>query len=610
MPGEDSARGLLSGFLFALFVLPHSAFACITFQRTYGTALWDKGFSVQQTADRGYIIAGDWEYDPHGTGTGPMCLIKTDSLGDTLWIGTYGDTTMYSEGFSAQQTSDGGYIIVGYTHPVIGLNSDVYAVKTDSLGEIVWARKYGGAKEDCGNSVQQTSDGGYVIAGFTASFSGPPAGPSCQVYLIKTDALGETLWTRTYDDGDTFPDCGFAVAQTFDGGYIIAGEGDVYSNLGDVYLVKTDTSGHKLWEREYGSITTWEEGRSVLQTPDSGYVVAGCTDLSSPDADVYLIKTDASGDTQWTRRYGGTGFDEGYSVAQTSDGGYAIAGRTFSFSSVNGDAYLIKTDSLGNTLWTRLYGGDDYEQGHSVRQTSDGGYVVAGQTSSFGAGQTDVYLVKTDENGLIGIEKDGGVLSLDEPPDTVFTDSTCAVAATVRNFGNLTVTFDVTVTIDGYADTVKVQDLDPGLSTRVTFEDWQVPSADSTVYTLIVCTHVTDDIDTTNDCKQKTIFAYNPTGAEEKLGHNFSTEDFRLSQNEPNPFCRSTMISYSLPTASHVTLKVYDITGRPVEAMVDQNQEAGAYQIRWHAENRANGIYFCRLQAGEKSATRKMISLR
>jgi hypothetical protein len=219
------------------------------------------------------------------------------------------------------------------------------------------------------------------------------------------------------------------------------------------------------------------------------------------------------------------------------------------------------------------------------------------------------FLVKTDQNGLVGMEKDGGVLSLDEPPDTVFTDSTYAVAATVRNFGNLTVTFDVTVTIDGYADTVTVQDLDPGLTTRVTFDNWQVPSADSTVYTLIVCTHVVDDVDTTNDCKQKTIFAYSPTGVGEGLSHKPSTGIFGLSQNEPNPFYSSTMFSYSLPSASHVTLKVYDITGRPVETLVDQNQEAGAYHLKWRAESRVSGIYFCRLQTEGFSSARKMILL-
>jgi hypothetical protein len=344
MLGENSARRLLSGFLFALFVLPYSASAYITFQRTYGTALCDRGLSVQQTSDRGYIIAGDWDNDQGGTHTDRICLIKTDSLGDTLWIGTYGDTTMYSEGHSVQQTSDGGYIIVGSTGPVEEFESDVYAIKTDSCGEIVWTRKYGGAECNVGTSVQQTSDGGYVIVGYTGISSGPL---STQLYLIKTDALGETLWTRTYDDGDTFPDYGLAGAQTLDGGYIIAGGADVYSNLGDVYLVKTDTSGHKLWEREYGGLTTCEEGHSVLQTPDSGYVVAGIIDLHSPDADVYLIKTDASGDTQWTRRYGGPDYDEGYSVAQTSDGGYAIAGVIDSFSSY---AYLIKTDALDKGL--------------------------------------------------------------------------------------------------------------------------------------------------------------------------------------------------------------------------------------------------------------------
>jgi hypothetical protein len=608
MLGERSARRLLSGFLLVLFVLPHSAFAYITFQRTYGTTLWEQVFCVQQTADGGYIIAGDWQYDT--TSTGPMCLIKTDSLGDTMWVRTYGDSTMHSQGESVQQTSDGGYIIAGFAHPRLGLNGDVYAVKTDSCGEPVWIRTYGGNKEDGANSVQQTSDGGYVIAGSSASFSGRPGGPPWQVYLIKTGALGETLWTRTYDNGDTFPDYGLAVRQTFDGGYIIGGDADVYSNLGDIYLVKTDASGHKLWEKKYGGLTTLEEGRSVLQTADSGYVIAGCTQCWSANADVYLVKTDASGDTQWTRTYGGTDLDEAFSVAQTSDGGYAIAGRTSSFGSVNGDVYLVKTDSLGNPLWMRHYGGDDYEEGRSVSQTTDGGYVIAGWTFSFGAGQTDVYLLKTDENGLIGMTKDGGVLSLDHPSDTVFTDSSYAVAGTVRNYGNLTITFDVTVSIDGYADTVKVQNLDPGLTTPVTFDNWQVPSADSTAYTMIVCTHVVDDIDTTNNCMQKTIFAYNPIGVAEKLSHRPRSGIFGLSQNEPNPFCSSTMISYSLPSASHVTLKVYDITGRPVETLVDQDQEAGTFQLRWRAEHHASGIYFCRLEAEGFIFTGKMILLR
>jgi hypothetical protein len=604
--GEGLTRKLRGGILLAVLLLPYSASAYITFQRTYGTSLWDMAFSVQQTADRGYIITGLWEYDQDGTTTAHICLIKTDSLGDTLWIRTYGDDTMYSEGHSVQQTSDGGYIIAGYTKPLLGLNADVYVIKTDSYGETVWTRKYGGAEGDVGTSAQQTSDGGYVIVGFTESFSEPLAGSRYQVYLIKTDALGETLWTRTHDDGDSMPEYGFAVGQTLDGGYVIAGAADVVAMVGEVYLLKTDALGYKQWEKEYKSGPGADEGYSVQQTPDSGYVIAGCADCYLPNSDVYLIRTDASGETLWTRTYGGPDLDEGFSVRLSSDGGYVIAGRTFSFSGGSCDAYLIKTDSLGDTLWTRLLGGPDGEKGSSVRQTSDGGYVITGWTGSFGVGRLDVYLVKTDQNGLVGIEKDGGVLSLDEPPDTVFTDSAYAVAATVRNFGNLTVTFDVTVTIDGYADTVKVQDLDPGLTTQVTFEDWQVPPTDSSVYTMTVCTHLTDDIDSTNDCKQKTIFAYNPTGVGEGLSHKPSTGIFGLSQNEPNPFYESTMISYSLTSACHVVLNVCDITGRPVETLVDRHEEAGVRWVRWDPKNQPSGIYFYRLQAGRLVDTRKM----
>ena len=159
------------------------------------------------------------------------------------------------------------------------------------------------------------------------------------------------------------------------------------------------------WERTYGG-SDWDIGFSVAQTSDGGYIVAGRTEsLGAGLTDVYLVKTDAVGDTIWTRIYGGSGSDEneGASVAQTSDGGYIISGMTYSFGA-GGDVYLVKTDSVGDTIWTRIYGGSSMDWGNSVAQTSDGGYIVAGMTESFGAGSWDVYLVKTDSLGYTGIE--------------------------------------------------------------------------------------------------------------------------------------------------------------------------------------------------------------
>jgi hypothetical protein len=223
------------------------------------------------------------------------------------------------------------------------------------------------------------------------------------VYLVKTSASGDTLWTRTY--GGTGEDYGNSVQQTSDSGYIVAGYTNSFgAGNEDVYLVKTSASGDALWTRTYGG-TGEDYGNSVQQTSDSGYIVAGWTNsFGAGGHDIYLIKTNASGDTLWTRTYGGTGGDEGYSVQQTSDGGYIIAGYTGSFGAGGWDVYLIKTNASGDTLWTSTYGGAYDDWGYSVGQTSDGGYIVAGFTDSW-SGSWDVYLVKTDGNGSVGVEE-------------------------------------------------------------------------------------------------------------------------------------------------------------------------------------------------------------
>jgi hypothetical protein len=262
-------------------------------------------------------------------------------------------------------------------------------------------RTYGGSGDDIGSSVQQTTDGDYIVAGSTYSFGTG----SSDVYLIKTDPSGDTLWTRTYGGSDI--DYGYSVLQTTDGDYIVAGETQSFgAGPGDVYLIKTDPSGDTLWTRTYGG-NGHDWGQSVQQTTDGGYIVSGQTNSFGPgQADVYLIKTDAVGDTLWTRTYGGSGRDYGSSVQQTTDGGYIVAGGTYSFGTGGKDVYLIKTDPSGDTLWTRTYGGSGDDIGSSVQQTTDGGYIVAGRTDSFGAGGYDVYLIKTDPDGLVGTYED------------------------------------------------------------------------------------------------------------------------------------------------------------------------------------------------------------
>ena len=364
-------------------------------ERTYGGADYDAGYSVQQTSDGGYIVAG--ETSSFGNGI-QVYLIKTNSSGDTLWTKTH-DVADVDEGWSVQQTQDGGYIVSGFTSTSVNA-VQVFLAKTNSTGDTLWTKTYGGARDDYGWSVRQTQDTGYIVAGMTTSF-----GSIEQVYLIKTNVTGDTLWTKTY--GGTGGDAGNSVQQTTDGGYVIAGYSDYFVNGRQAYLIKTNSSGDTLWTRNFGGTST-EAGYSVQQTTDGGYIIAGYSNSFGDGYQVYLVKTNTSGDTLWTKTYGGAGLDWGYSVQQTTDSGYIVVGYTTSFGNAE-QVYLIKTNASGDTLWTRTYGGTSTDEGYSVRQTTDGGYIVAGYTTSFGNGN-QVYLIKTDSLGRsTGVEETAGV---------------------------------------------------------------------------------------------------------------------------------------------------------------------------------------------------------
>lgn len=369
--------------------------AVIKFERTYGGTDSDKGYGVEQTLDQGYIIVGStWSF---GAGQEDIYVIKTDSLGDTLWTKTYGGTN-WDRGHSVQQTQDGGYIIAGWSQSFGNGLPDFYLIKTDASGDTAWTRTYGGTGGDDGQCVRQTSDGGYILAGRTNSYG---AG-DFDVYLVKTDASGDTMWTKTF--GSTYIDWSICVQQTSDEGYVVVGMNGSFPG-GDVYLIKTDSLGDSLWTRVYGGGDS-DRGYFVNLTQDGGYIITGETSTyGAGGSDVYLIKTDASGDTAWTRTYGGADAEAGLAVQEVQDG-YIIAGRTNSFGAGELDVYLIKTNSSGDTMWTRTYGGATYDWGFSVQQTQDDGYIVTGYTQSFGAGSDDVYLIKTDQNGYAGVEKE------------------------------------------------------------------------------------------------------------------------------------------------------------------------------------------------------------
>jgi PKD repeat protein len=370
--------------------------------KTFGGTNIDVGYDVQQTDDGGYIISGYTR--SYGASGHNIWLIKTDSSGNELWNKTFGGSSD-DEGESVQQTADGGYIITGWTKSYGAGLKDLWLIKTDSSGNEQWNKLFGGSSDDGGTSVRQTSDGGYIISGYTSSYG---AG-SVDAWLIKTDSSGNQQWSTPL--GGMSSDGAWCVQITTDGGFVLTGWTYSYGPgaVGNVWLVKTDSLGNQEWNKAFGGADV-DRGYYVQQTTDEGYIITGYTASSGAGLDdMMLIKTDSSGTEQWTKTFGGTGRDYGNQVEQTFSGGYIIAGYTLSYGAGSEDVWLVKTDSSGNKVWDDTFGGTYSDVGYSVQQTTDGGYIVTGHTLSYGAGVHDVWLIKTVSDEIpLPLEVDAG----------------------------------------------------------------------------------------------------------------------------------------------------------------------------------------------------------
>jgi len=364
----------------------------ITFVKTFGGNSLDIGSSAQQTADGGYIIGG--LTSSFGNGYYDAWLIKTDSEGNEVWNKTFGESG-FDGAHSVQQTSDGGYIMTGWTSSFGNGASDVWLIKTDGEGNEEWNQTFGGSYPDDGHFVQQTIDSGYIITGQKRySFWTRES----DVLLIKSDSKGNEEWNYTF--GGSGWNEGNSVQQTVDGGYILTGSTSSFEigNL-DICLIKIDSKGNEEWNRIFGKSRS-DEGYSVQQTTDGGYIITGSTLSSESRWDVWLIKTDFLGNEVWNKTLGGNAHYHGSSIQQTTDGGYIITGNISpSEDDYYQEVWLIKTDSQGNEEWNKTFGGSDDHKGNSVRQTTDGGYIITGYTLTFDNGGKDILLIKTDSEG-------------------------------------------------------------------------------------------------------------------------------------------------------------------------------------------------------------------
>lgn len=475
---------ILIGFLY--FCNPGNAQPPDTlWSKLYGGPGNDYGYWLDLTSDGGFVITGSYS---QGTGNTDIYLIKTGEDGDTLWTAVFGGD-FYDVGRWICQTSDNGYIVVGTESRINNTERNICILKTDSLGTVLWNHSYGGDQEDGAVTARSTSDGGYIIIGYTASFG---LG-YMDAWLLKIDADGDTTWTKTFGGGDY--DSGRSVIQTPDGGYFVLCNINYGFNDTGLTLIKTDAYGNTLWTRRY--CQNYATGVSIISTVDGGYMILANTLGFSDDFDMQLIKINESGDSLWTRIIGDVDIDMGYSLRQTADGGYLLCGITGPY--FDQDIYVVKTDGNGDTLWSLTFNGAPYgnDLGSFARPTADGGVILTGSLST-GDAMQEVCLIRI-ESEQVKVEE-------------------------------------------------SINDRQPS---RISF-----------------------------------LFNY------------------------PNPFNSSTVIEFTLPDARFVTLAVYDLRGCMVRELLNEFVRGGIHEVNFDAPSLSSGVYFYRLRTGEATVTRKMLLIK
>ena len=456
---------------------------------------------------------------------------------DTLWSKSYGGA-MEDFGFCGIQTDDLGYLITGNTQS-FGNGSDLYLLKTDSEGDSTWMSTFGMETWNWGNDIIQTYDGGYVMTGVTHT---PLAGPN--LFLGKADIYGSWRWTRDYGANDI--DVGNSIFELEDYSLLVTGISYISATGGSkVYLMKTDDLGIDIWQRIIGE--NYQNGASsIIESGVGNYLLAGWTSDTSYVYDAYILKVNADGDTIWTKTYGGEESDDVYNIEATPDGGYVAVGKTRSYGAGEDDIWILKLDSEGDTLWTQTYGTPDIEVSEDVCVAEDGGLLILGNRTFVFTGFNEVFILKTDMNGNFEWEQ-------------VYSDHPLDFANSLRptDDGGYILTGSCIPEGQDYHD-IWLLRLDAELS-------------------------VIEEI------------VFN------------QPDDFVLHPAYPNPFNPSTMLRYDLKSAGEVKLSIYDVTGREVATLVDGYKPSGSYNVKFEAENLSSGMYLALLNCGGRTYSQKML---
>jgi hypothetical protein len=467
---------------------------------------------------------------------------------NVVWSANYGGVYT-EEAYSGVRTSDGGYAILGSTYSFGAGDHDIYLLRLDSHGDTLWSRTYGGLATEYGYDIQLTGDGGFVVVGVTYSYGAGDA----DVWLLRLDFMGGIVWSHTF--GGAGKDTGRSV-RVISGGFLIGGGTSSFGHgYDDFYLLRTNSLGDTLWTRAYGG-GGGEVAFATRPTPDGGFVMCGATgSFGVGYSSMYVVKTDSNGDTLWTTTYGGSRADMGYGIEVALDGGLIMVGATASYGAGEYDIYLVKTDPDGFLEWEATYGGAMADQGFSVRPVPDGGYLIAGTTASFGSGKFDGIAIRTNPIGTVEWQRTYGGTKSDYCYYSVTDNNAWVLIGHTFSYGA------------GGSD--------------------------------VFINKITADGATSVDDNDEPLLP----------------EDFILSQNYPNPFNLSTTIEFTLAQRGDVVLTVYNILGQTVREWRFGEVPSGPHSVVWNGLDCngfevASGIYLYSLRADTQRLTKKMVLLK
>ncbi len=370
-------RVLLAAWVFSMFLANVAGADCpsVIWQTTYGGTGYEHAEAVEQTSDGGFVFTGPTT--SYGEPNGDVYIVKTDDKGGVIWSRMYGGG---DQDFSTQirQLPGGGYVVGANTLSYGAGGSDTWLLRLDEAGDTVWTRTYGGGDEDYLDDVRLLPDG-FLLVGSTYNYGAMLA----DVLVIRTDENGDSVWTRTYGGKDY--QFGTAICVTADEDYVIAGSWFSYiTGHTDVYIAKITESGDLLWEQTYGG--AYEDyAADICETHDGGLMIVGTTNADGPPwSDIYVIKTDATGDSVWTATFGSTGWDGGASICRTFDDYYVVAGH---YQGVSTDVFMAKLDIDGNVICTYVGDEPDNEEAISIFETNNAGFILAGRKNTGGDSQ-------------------------------------------------------------------------------------------------------------------------------------------------------------------------------------------------------------------------------